>query len=302
MDMDLHALRIFSQVMESKTFSAAARQLGITQPTVSQQIAKLEGEVGRLFQRVGHALVPTPLATELLTFSTQILEQASVFEARLARQKDSLQGLVRYSMPESCQWTPHYRSIMRGLSALSELRFQIQILPNEETMKELLEGHLDFAFVCGERLSPELRFQRFSEERYVAVAAERKLLAAIDSDGPLRLVTYPGWELFFQTWAKHHGLSDRLGRRLPVPVVQIGTLAGAIHAIQEGAGVGVVPSQCVRKDLDEGALFEGRPKAKGRKEAASNPIYLARRLGEPLPRRVEAVIQMLVELKSGDGK
>jgi DNA-binding transcriptional LysR family regulator len=233
MDIDLHALRIFSQVMESKTFSGAARTLGITQPTVSQQIAKLEAEVGRLFQRVGHALVPTPLAAELRAFSTQVLDQASEFERRLAQQKNSLRGLVRYAMPESCQWTPHYKSIMRSLSALPELRFQIHILPNDETMKGLLEGHLDFGFICGQRLSPELRFQRFSEERYVAVAANARSLTAIDGDEPLRLITYPGWEQFFQTWAKHHGLSDRFGQRLPAPVVEIGTLAGDAKGSQK---------------------------------------------------------------------
>ena len=73
MDLEIRALRIFCQVMQDKSFSEAARSLKITQPTVSQQIAKLEHEYGaRLFERIGHEIVPTMAAKELFEFSSRL--------------------------------------------------------------------------------------------------------------------------------------------------------------------------------------------------------------------------------------
>ena len=103
-----------------------------------------------------------------------------------------------------------------------------------------------------------------------------------------RLVTFPGWELFFTTWAKAHGLYDELKKNLNYPTVQVGTLAGAIHVIQEGAGVGVLPAQCVPVNLIEfnqsGII-------------ASNPIYISKRIGDKLNRRAETALEMLKESK-----
>ena len=200
MDLDLYGIRVFVQVMNDKTFSEAARSLRISQPAVSQQIAKLETQVGKLFQRVGHQLVPTPIAHELQSLANEMLDRMGEFEQKLHLQQNAIKGLVRYAMPESCQWTPHYKSIMRQLAKLPEVRFQIHILPNDQITEALIEARLDFAFVVGEKVSPELRFQKFSQEAYSAIAADASLFHPLNDSSTLediRLVTYPGWELFF---------------------------------------------------------------------------------------------------------
>ena len=114
----------------------------------------------------------------------------------------------------------------------------------------------------------------------------------------MRLVTYPGWEIFFSTWANHHGLSAKQLSRISAPVVHIGTLAGAIHAVQQGAGVGIIPTHCVAGELEDKTLMEWNAK---KSERAYNPIYLARRIGERLPKRVETTIDLLVQAKLKDG-
>jgi DNA-binding transcriptional LysR family regulator len=297
MDFDSYSLRVFCQVMQDKTFSEAARSLRVTQPTVSQQIAKLESVTGKLFQRVGHNLIPSPIAHEFHSMAIQVLDRVEEFKHGLHQQQNLPQGLVRYAMPESCQWTPHYKSIMAQLSHLPNIRFQISILPSHEIIQSILEAKIDFGFIVGERLSPELRFQKFSDEAYSAIASDRALFECLTKSekiGNLRLVTYPGWELFFSTWATHHGLGEKFISRLQAPVLHIGTLAGAIHAIQQGTGVGIIPTHCVEKELSKGDLFEWSPKKKDR---ALNPIYLARRIGEKMPKRVETTIELLTKAK-----
>ncbi|MEK6706318.1 MAG: LysR family transcriptional regulator [Bdellovibrionota bacterium] len=302
MDIELYGLRIFYQVMTDKTFSAAAKALRITQPTVSQQIAKLETRLGgKLFERVGHDLIPTHLAKQLHPLACSMIEMVDEFSEQLQSQRVSLRGPVQYAMPESCQWTPHYRRIMNQIAELPEVHFRIEILPNEQIIKGLVEGQFDFGFVVGERVAPELRFSKFSDEAYSAAASSKNFFKPLQPGGKiesLRLITYPGWELFFTTWANAHGYWKSARSKLPEPAVHIGTLAGAIHAVQEGAGAGIIPTHCIQDELDSGRLLEWKS---GKVASVSNPVYIARRIGEKLPKRVETVIEMLRKSKADTG-
>lgn len=298
-NLELYPLRIFCQVLQDQTFSAAAKSLRVSQPTVSQQIAKLESELGvRLFQRVGHEIVPTEQARELQRFALPLLEDVRVFSERMNQGLASPRGLVRYAMPESCQWTPHYRKIMSQISAFPEIQFRIGIQPTDTIIQDLLEGRLDFGFIVGERAHPELRFEKFADEAYSAVASKTVFFDALKDPkriAGLRLITYPGWELFFTSWAKKHGVYSAWKARPPEPSVQIGTLAGAIHAAQEGAGVAIIPTHCIAGELDRRDLLEWKTKG----VVASHPVYLVRRTGEKLPRRAELVIELLKTAKAG---
>jgi LysR family transcriptional regulator, transcriptional activator of the cysJI operon len=291
MDMEIRALRIFWQVMKDKSFSEAARSLKIAQPTVSQQIAKLEHDYGtRLFERIGHDIVPTKSARELFEFATGLLEQVDDHLERVSEDRKAPQGVVRYAMPETCQWTPHFRKIMSQIRELPDIRFEIDILPSQAIVEGLLESKYDFGFVVGEKLAPELRFEKFSDERYSCVAASKNLFEPFLARGCPKLISFPGWELFFTTWCKSHKLWCEMKTKLQEPAVKIGTLAGAIHAVTEGAGVAVLPTHCIDSELKNGALFEYRH-SKGIE--AANPIYLARRGGSKPFKRVELVMDML---------
>ena len=60
MKMDLRVLRYFLTVAKEQSFTKAARQLHITQPTLSRQLAALEEELGTaLFDRSGHSITLT---------------------------------------------------------------------------------------------------------------------------------------------------------------------------------------------------------------------------------------------------
>jgi DNA-binding transcriptional LysR family regulator len=297
MDFDLYCLRIFYQVIKDGSFSAAARTLRITQPTVSQKIAGLESDLGKkLFERVGHEIHLTNTGRELSQFAQELLEKAERFSDQIRNNQASPSGLVRYAMPESCQWTPHYRKIMAQITEFPKIQFDISILPSEQIVDGLLQGTYDFGFIVGERLNPELRFEKFSDEKYSAVAADRKLLKPlIDLNiSELRIISYPGWDSFFTTWAKAFGIWEKVKNRLQTPTVKIGTLAGAIHATQEGAGIAIIPTHCVATELSEKSLIEY---SVGRRSVASSPVHVARRTGEKLPTRVELVLNLLRKAK-----
>src|SRR6478672_6996903 len=82
--MELHQLRYFVAVAETGSFTRAAEREGITQPTLSEQVIRLEGKahgVGRrLFDRLGRKVVLTDAGNELLGRAQAIL--AAVDEAQ----------------------------------------------------------------------------------------------------------------------------------------------------------------------------------------------------------------------------
>lgn len=289
MDFDSNALRVFCSVFEHKSFSLAARQLGVSQPSVSQMVSRLEAKLDNLlFERAGHAILPTRLAQDLHQFAAKWLEDLDGFDGRLQEAKAIPKGLVRLAKPESCLWTPYYQAILRMLGELTEVRIDIDIKTNDEILAGVAADRYDFGFIVGEKLSTELRFEKFSEEHYVAVQSRQlKQRPSFERGAELRLITYPGWETFFHLWAGHHGLSKR--HLNVVSVVNVGNLAGAIEAVAQGAGAAVMPLQCVRKPLADKIVSNLDPG----KTAAHSPVYLIRRGAYRLPARAEAVLEKL---------
>lgn len=82
--IDWSLYRSFLAVMRQGSLSAAARSLGLTQPSLGRHIDALEQALGvGLFIRAQHGLSPTPLATELLA-AAEAMETASRQAARIA--------------------------------------------------------------------------------------------------------------------------------------------------------------------------------------------------------------------------
>lgn len=87
--MDLRLLETFRSVVDQRSATAAAAALGVTQPAVSAQIARLEEAVGfRLFERIGGRLKPTP---EGLLFYAEAANALSSMN-RLAQAAEEIRG------------------------------------------------------------------------------------------------------------------------------------------------------------------------------------------------------------------
>ena len=89
--MEIHQLRYFVAVAEEGSFSRAAAKVRVAQPSLSQQIRKLEAEVGQpLFDRLPRSVVLTEAGRCLIDYARQIL--ASIGDAR--RCVDELKGEI----------------------------------------------------------------------------------------------------------------------------------------------------------------------------------------------------------------
>src|SRR5689334_936155 len=99
--MDVKLLEAFRAVVDSRSVTAAAQALGITQPAVAGQIAKLEESVGfPLFERAGGRLKPTPEGLLFYTEATRVLGEVDRLAATTAQIREGQSGrLVIASHP-----------------------------------------------------------------------------------------------------------------------------------------------------------------------------------------------------------
>ena len=89
--MEIHQLRYFVAVADEGNFSRAAAKVHVAQPSLSQQIRKLEAEIGQpLFDRLPRSVVLTEAGRCLIDYARQIL--ASIGDAR--RSVDELKGKI----------------------------------------------------------------------------------------------------------------------------------------------------------------------------------------------------------------
>lgn len=93
--------RSFLQVLESGSLSAAARALGLTQPTVGRHIGGLEAALGLgLFTRSPEGLAPTDAALALQPYARDIAATAAALRRAASGHGDGVQGTVRITASE----------------------------------------------------------------------------------------------------------------------------------------------------------------------------------------------------------
>jgi LysR family hydrogen peroxide-inducible transcriptional activator len=93
--MELHQLRYFSAVADTGSFSRAAEKCHVSQPSLSQQIQKLESELGgRLFDRLGRSVRLTDLGQAFLPRARSVLHELSTAKDELTERMQSEAGPV----------------------------------------------------------------------------------------------------------------------------------------------------------------------------------------------------------------
>jgi LysR family transcriptional regulator, hydrogen peroxide-inducible genes activator len=93
--MELHQLRYFCAVVETGSFSRGAERTHVSQPSLSQQIRKLEDELGaQLFDRLGRSVRLTNLGKAFLPRARAVLRELEAAKGDVDEQKDSVGGTL----------------------------------------------------------------------------------------------------------------------------------------------------------------------------------------------------------------
>ncbi|UEM05998.1 LysR family transcriptional regulator [Skermanella rosea] len=165
----LTLLRIFTRAAELHGFTAAARDLGLTQPTVSKSVAALEERLGtRLFQRSTQQLSLTEDGRLALEQARNLLDDAAAFEEAFGHRRRAPTGVVRLGTPVAFGRL----HVVPRLAALMDLHPALEIdLVMGDGAADLVEAGLDVAIRIADLDEPTLIARRIGVTRRVTVAS-----------------------------------------------------------------------------------------------------------------------------------
>jgi DNA-binding transcriptional LysR family regulator len=143
---DLDLLRSFVAVVDAGGFTRAGERVHKTQSTISQQIKRLEDDVGRpLLNRAGKKVMPTEDGERLLSYARRMLVLAEEARDVLARPTD--EGAVRLGIPEDFAAYRLTRLLAEFARARPGLRLDVHADQSLYLQRDLDRGELDLALL-----------------------------------------------------------------------------------------------------------------------------------------------------------
>lgn len=294
--MELHQLRYFVTVVREGTFTRAAERLYLTQPSLSEQIRKLESELGSpLFERLGRTLALTDAGKAFLPHAERILFE--VEQARLRIQE--VRGLRRGRVAIGVLPSPGARLLPRFLAEFRHQHPGVEVVLREENQSALFEemvhdGELDLAIIRFPKRRPDLESRFLLREPMVLVLPPGHRLVGRRGVTLAELALEPfvhmkagyGLRELFEDVCRKAGFEPRI----VVETSQLGSVMGLVLA---GVGITVVPQMA--------APSEGR-RIPIRDPYAYRDLGVVWRQGQALSPASAAFLEMLHRSIDGDGR
>jgi LysR family tcuABC transcriptional regulator len=252
--MEMRQLRYFVQIVESGSLAKASRQLFIAQPALSQQMARLEDEVGRpLLLRSSRGVTPTENGEALYHHAKFMLRQLDQAVSVARQETAAVSGRVVLGLAPT--------TVCRlGLPLLQHLRRQYPgvLLNVVEGLSGHLEhmtrvGQLDLALLFRQNAAAELSVEPLLDEELFVILPVESLLVPHDRCS-LTLRELAALPLVLPT--PEHGLRRRIALEfervgLAVDAVaEIDSLPLLMHCVRAGIGVTIKPMAAIHS-LDD---------------------------------------------------
>jgi DNA-binding transcriptional LysR family regulator len=283
---DWNQLHAFLATVETGSLSAAARELGLTQPTVGRQVAALEQDLGvLLFERVGRSLSLTTAGRELFESARSMSEAASRLSLIASGQSQSIEGLVRITASDivAAYTLP---PILKRLYEMAP-GIEVEIIAANE-VRDLMRREADIAIRHVPPEQPDLiaRRCRGTTAHLYAATSYLESLGRPTTGAELAEADFIGY-------SETDGLVGELNAR-GVPVTRrnfrwtTGSVVIAWEMIRQGLGVGVM-----FRDAAEGV--DGIEPVLPELPPFEVPIWLAVHRELHTSRRIRLVFDLLAE-------
>jgi DNA-binding transcriptional LysR family regulator len=169
--IDFRHLETFCRVAALRSFSRAADDLFITQPTVSGHILSLERSLSlRLFDRTGREIGLTKAGELFLQYASKIL---TVRKDLLNALSEFSQG-IRGELSLGASTIPGEYLLPRLMSdfkrAHPRFTLSLKISDTKDIVQELLQGHIDFGLIGAKVDHPSLHYEKFEEDEIIVIA------------------------------------------------------------------------------------------------------------------------------------
>lgn len=256
--LDAHQLNVFLTAARTLNFTAAARQLHMTQPSVSQHIQALEQHFGmRLFVRSGRHLRLTDAGEALLPMAQEMVSVSQSIDNKM----ESLKGDVYGRLTVGCSTTVGKYILPFLLSSFMQQYPKVEaacfVTPRKIAVQMLCDGDVHVALASKQELNNNLEFSRFITDQVSLIVPLDHPWAKRDYIESKELLKAnfiwreegSGTRFVAEEKLREHGIAFEQFKT----VLTLGNSEAIALAVQEGIGVGFV-SQMIISRLVEGKV------------------------------------------------
>lgn len=252
---DLEAMAIFAKVVETHGIGAAAAELGLSAPTVSKALSRLEQRLGsRLLNRTPRRLVLTDAGRLLVERAARLLADAEAAEDAMMSNAGTPRGQVRLAAPMSFGLREVAPILPDFLTRYPEVSIDLHL---SDALVDIIGGGFDVALRIGELPDSALLCRRLSEVARSVVAAPAYLARHGRPTHPTELMQHNCFGYAYQrtrdAWLFANVAGEEVRVR-PSGQLRVNNGEAALPAVIAGLGIAQMPSFFVRDAITDGRL------------------------------------------------
>jgi DNA-binding transcriptional LysR family regulator len=240
--MKLRQIEIFCAVMRCRTMSAAAYELGLSQPAISNAIKHMEAQLGLpLFERVGKRLQPTAEAKAIYSDAEPLRAMSDAISGRIRDLRDTKRGHFRILATHALGRTVVARALSSFLKSRDDVRVFFDVRRMEGVIESVESGFADLGVAIAPAHRPGMRIEPVIDGRMVVALPPRHRLGKRDTLSPkdLQDERIIGLEPGSRLGGLVRQSFDKAGATYR-PEVEVRHCVTACSLVQQGLGISVV--------------------------------------------------------------
>lgn len=288
----IELMQTFVRIVEAGSLSAAATQLGTTQPTVSRRLQMLERSLGlRLLQRTTHSMRLTVDGERCYERARELLSNWAAFESELRGASEEPEGILRVIVPHAFGQERLIKPLAEYLNRHPRMTVE-WLLHDDRAIQDYIAAGIDCAIQVGEVTDPGLVAIRLSEVPRIVAAAPSVLNGAPVPGDAAELAGLP-W-LALRTYYRNevtltHVESGKKKRIAINPRMSTDSLYALRSAAVQGLGVCVGSAWVLAEDIAAGRLVQLAPQW----QAAPLPVSIVYPYARFYPARLRRFVEVV---------
>jgi DNA-binding transcriptional LysR family regulator len=243
--LSLHQLRCFLAAYEAGSFTAAAAEIGVAQPSLSEQIRLLERSLGaQLFRRAGRGVVPTEPARALRPHAERTLAQAEAARQAVASVAALETGTIRFGMFGTARLYLGAELIADVLARYPGVRVELIGQNSAEVQEDLRRGRLEAAMIALPVTDVGMTVRPVARDELVYISADPDRVASPVTPVQLAEATLvlaeTSWRTEDSSRRQISSVIQRTGRSLQTRI-EVEDVETAVELVGRGLADSVVP-------------------------------------------------------------
>jgi DNA-binding transcriptional LysR family regulator len=288
----IELMQTFVRIVEAGNLSAAASQMGTTQPTVSRRLQTLERSLGvRLLNRSTHSMRLTADGERCYERAKELLASWAAFESDLRGVDEEPEGILRVVAPHAFGQERLIKPLSDYLKRYPRMTVE-WLLHDDSAIQDFIAAGIDCAIQVGEVVDSTLVAIKLAEVPRIVVAAP-SVLAGVDVPAEASDLASLPW-LALRTYYRNevhlrNKLTGKVQRIAISPRMSTDSLYALRSATLQGLGAAIGSAWLLAEDLAAGRLVHLAPQW----EAAPLPVTLIYPYARFYPVRLRRFIDIM---------